>query len=120
MIKIIALIVGLFLTAIPVRETKTVVTKMPETETTVGKFTSEFTDNGKQYYQFKSHDDTVWWVLSESEIGFEPSMNKEYILSYCNNGTTKENKPCDCIPEWDCECEVYDDVFIEIYEEERK
>ena len=56
---------GLFFTAIPVRETKTVVTKMPEMETTVGKFTSEFTDNGKQYYQFKSHDNTVWWVLSE-------------------------------------------------------
>ena len=89
------------------------------TETADGKFTSEFTDNdGKRYYQFKSYDNTVGWVLSESEIGFEPSADKEYALLYCNNGTTKENKFCDCIQE--CECDVYDDVFIEIYEEEQK
>ncbi len=91
------------------------------TETVVGKFTSEFTDlDGERYYQFKSHDDTVWWALREKEIGFKQSMDKEYALLYCNNGTTKENKPCDCVPEWECECEVYDDVFIEIYEEEQK
>lgn len=91
------------------------------TETTVGKFTGEFIDlDGKRYYQFKSHDDTVWWALTEDEIGFIPSLQKEYTLLYCDNGTTKENKPCDCIPEWECECEVYDDVFIEIYEEEQK
>ena len=91
------------------------------TETVVGKFTSEFTDlDGERYYQFKSHDDTVWWALRENEIGFKPSMDKEYALLYCNNETTKENKPCDCVPEWGCECEVYDDVFIEIYEEEQK
>lgn len=89
------------------------------TETVVGKFTSEFTDlDGKRYYQFKSHDDTVWWALTESEIEFIPSLQKDYALLYCNNGTTKENKPCNCVAELECECEVYDDVFIEIYEEE--
>lgn len=88
-------------------------------ETVVGKFTRESTEyDGKRYYQFKSNDDTVWWVLTEEEFGFKPVTEKEYALLYCNNGTTKENKPCDCIPEWECECEVYDDVFIEIYEEE--
>ena len=91
------------------------------TETAVGEFTNEFIEfDGNQYYQFKSYDDTVWWALSENELGFKPLANKEYVLLYCNNGTTKESKPCDCIPEWECECEVYDDVFIEIYEEEQK
>ena len=91
------------------------------TEVAVGKFTTDFLDsNGKQYYQFKSNDDAVWWALTEKEIGFKPVMEKEYALLYCNNGTTKQNKPCDCIPDWECECELYDDVFIEIYEEEQK
>ena len=91
------------------------------TETAIGKFTNCFTEfDGKQYYQFKSHDNTVWWALTEDDIGFKPSMEKEYALVYCDNGTTKENKPCDCIPEWECECEVYDDVLVEIFEEEEK
>ena len=68
--------------------------------------------NTNTYYQFKSNDNEVWWVLTESEIGFIPSENTEYVLVYDNNGTTKANKPCDCAPELDCECEVYDDVFL--------
>ena len=91
------------------------------TETVQGRFTNEITEqDGKQYYQFKSLDDTVWWCLTRTEIGFVPSLDKEYTLLYCNNGTTNKNKPCDCLTEWECECEVYDDVFIEIYEEEIK
>ena len=114
MTKLIAIIMGLIFAITPQAENIS-------TETAVGKFTSEFTEpNGKHYYQFKSCDDTVWWCLTEDEIGFIPSMDKKYVLLYCNNGTTKENKPCDCIAEWGCECEVYDDVFMEIYEEEQK
>jgi hypothetical protein len=82
--------------------------------TTVGKFdgTYEATDqNGitDTYYQFKANDDSVWWALTESQMSFVPDENKEYTLTYDNNGTTKANKPCDC-----CECEVYDDVFLGI------
>ena len=96
-----------------------VLSKNIPTETAVGKFVSRFSSvSGKTYYQFKSYDDTVWWSLTEDEIGFAPTEDKEYTLLYCNNGTTKENKSCECIPEWDCECEVYDDVFIEVYEKE--
>ena len=86
---------------------------------TVGKFhhTMELKDiNGTEdtYYQFRSNDDQVWWLLTETEMGFVPDYNTEYTLTYDNNGTTKENKSCDCKPEWECECEVYDDVFINI------
>ena len=109
MTKVIAVIVGLILAITPATESKT----------TVGKFTSGvITLDGKQHYQFKSNDNTVWWFLTEDEIGFTPSTDKEYVLLYSDNGTTKENKPCDCAPELECECEVYDDVFIKIYEEE--
>ena len=91
------------------------------TETAIGKFTNEFIDiDGKQYFQFKSYDDAVWWILTKDDIGFVPMLEKEYALLYCNNGTTKENKSCDCVPDLECECEVYDDVLIEIYEEEQK
>lgn len=91
------------------------------TETAIGKFKNELVDAyNRKYYQFRSYDDTVWWLLTEDEIGFKPSTEKEYALLYCNNGTTKANKSCDCLLEWECECELYDDVFIEIYEEEQK
>lgn len=43
-------------------------------------------------------------------------MEKDYILKYDNNGTTAENKSCECLPEWECECEVYDDIFLGIFE----
>ena len=87
------------------------------TEMATGQFLGDTLSEGKKYYQFKSNDNTVWWLLTEEEIGFIPSIEKQYTLVYCNNGTTKENKSCGCLPEWECECEVYDDVFIEIYEE---
>lgn len=63
-------------------------------------------------YQFKSYDDTVWWVLSVEEIGFIPEANKSYTLVYYDNNTTE----CfDCPAEYDCECEVYDDIFLGIF-----
>ena len=85
----------------------------------VGKFhnTTELTDsNGNTdiYYQFKSNDNEVWWLLTETEMGFVPNENAEYALTYYNNGTTRESKPCDCPSEWNCECEVYDDIFLGI------
>lgn len=87
--------------------------------TAVGKFGEYFeaTDtngNTNMYYQFKSNDNETWWLLTEEEIGFVPDEYAEYVLTYDNNGTTKENKPCDCDPELDCECEVYDDVLIRV------
>lgn len=69
-------------------------------------------ENSSTWYQFRSDDDTVWWCLTEEELGFIPEYGTKYNLTYNNNGTTAENKPCDCIPEWECECEVYDDEFI--------
>lgn len=79
--------------------------------------TFEATDsngNANTYYQFKSNDNEVWWALTAEELGFVPKANAEYILTYDNNGTTKANKPCDCAPEFECECEVYDDIFLEV------
>lgn len=87
----------------------------------VGRFTSEFANlQGNQCYQFKSYDGEVWWCLEVNEIGFIPTMDKKYTLLYYDNGTTKGSKPCYCLPEWDCECEVYDDIFLGIFEEEQK
>ena len=86
--------------------------------TTEGKFHTAFDDvYGEMLYQFKSDDNTVWWLLTEDEIGFIPNFNDKYTLTYDNNGTTADNKPCDCIPEYDCECEVYDDEFISLRRE---
>ena len=88
---------------------------------TIGKFHGTITtydenDNTELYYQFKSNDNTVWWMLTEEEIGCIPNGSAEYVLIYDNNGTTKENKSCDCEPEYECECEIYDDEFIAIRE----
>lgn len=82
-----------------------------------GKFYTTFLANDymgreENYYQFRSDDNTVWWALTEAEIGGVPDNETEYTLIYYDNGTTAENKPCDCLPEWECECEVYDDIFI--------
>lgn len=87
----------------------------------VGKFYGniEGTDtNGNTdiYYQFKSNDDEVWWLFTAKEIGFVPNTNTEYTLTYNTNGTTRVNNPCDCTPELECECEVYDDEFVGIRE----
>lgn len=87
------------------------------TQIAQGKFTNSFEElDGQTYYQFKSNDNLVWWCLTEKEIGFKPSTEKEYVLLYCDNGTTADNKPCDDLPELECECEVYDDVFFAIFE----
>lgn len=81
----------------------------------VGQFYDKFEavdQNGNEntYYHFKANDDSVWWSLTAEEIGFIPIANKEYTLSYDNNGTTKANKTCDCVVE--CECDVYDDILL--------
>ena len=68
--------------------------------------------NTNTYYHFKSNDDKVWWLVTADELGFIPKANTEYVLVYDDNGTTKANKPCDCAPEDECECEVYDDIFL--------
>jgi hypothetical protein len=31
-----------------------------------------------------------------------------------DKGTTAENKPCDCLAEYECECELYDDELIAV------
>ncbi len=90
----------------------------PNVNKVAGKFYDSFeaTDingNTDTYYQFKSNDDSVWWMLTAEEIGCIPNGNMEYVLTYDNNGTTKENKSCSCT---DCECEVYDDIFVTIRE----
>ena len=69
--------------------------------------------NGETYYQFKSNDNTVWWCLTASEIGFKPIIGKQYTLIYFNNDTT-DCKACDAI--YECECEVYDDIFLGVFE----
>ena len=86
-------------------------------ETAVGTFTGTITDaNGDEYFHFKSNDNAVWWLLTAKEMGFTPKANTEYVLTYDNKGTTKANKPCGCEPEFECECEVYDDELVSIVE----
>ena len=81
---------------------------------TIGQFTNCFEDiDGEIYYQFKSYDNTVWWANTKSEIGYIPELNKPYEMVYYNNQTTD----CfDCEPRYDCECEVYDDIFLFVKE----
>ena len=66
------------------------------------------------YYQFRSHDDEVWWILTSDEIGHVPESNTEYNLTFYDCGTTEPYENCDCTADMDCECYLYDDVFIEI------
>lgn len=68
------------------------------------------------WYQFQSDDNAIWWRLSREEIGHIPDNKTKYILIYNDNGTTAENKPCNCASYIDCECELYDDKFIHIKE----
>lgn len=70
------------------------------------------------YYQFKSDDGTEWWILTETEIGHIPNTNDKYTLYYTDNGTVKGTQMCDCLPEWDCECYLYDDIFFYIERQE--
>ena len=91
---------------------------------TRGKFYASFTandyrDQEEKLYQFRSDDNEVWCALTAEEIGHIPDDETEYMMIYYDNGTKAENKPCDCLEEWDCECEVYDDIFIEIIAVER-
>ena len=80
----------------------------------VGRFTTSFVElDGNTYYQFKAYDDTIWWVLTPEEIGFTPEADKTYVLTYCDNGTTDCTE---CAKELDCECEVYDDIFLAVKE----
>lgn len=66
------------------------------------------------YYQFRSDDDSVWWILTAEEIGHIPNTEDKYKLYYTDNGTVKETPVCDCLPEWECECYLYDDIFFAI------
>lgn len=66
------------------------------------------------YYQFRSDGDSVWWILTAAEIGHIPNTEDKYKLYYTDNGTVKETQVCDCLPEWDCECYLYDDIFFYI------
>lgn len=84
-----------------------------------GKFYGDLTCKNYQgienvYYQFRSDNDTVWWVLTIEEIGHIPNADDKYILYYTDNGTVKGDPVCDCLPEWDCECYLYDDIFFYI------
>ena len=67
------------------------------------------------YHHFRSDDEEDWWALTEEfEIGHKPNYTDKYRLYYSDNGTTKENPPCDCPPEYECDCYVYDDIFLHI------
>lgn len=102
-----------------------------------GRFYTRFNDNDGHgntqiFYEFRSNDDSVRWILSTEELAgidndnskcsFEelerveniPDYESEYTLIYYDNGTNKLNKPCDCPEEWECECEVYDDIFLAV------
>ena len=78
---------------------------------------TDYKDIEDTYYQFKSDDDTVWWILTAKEIGHVPNTDDKYTLYYANNGTVEESRVCDCLPEWDCECYLYDDIFLYIEKE---
>lgn len=67
-------------------------------------------------YEFESYDKSVRWVLSREQFGGSvPQIGKGYTLCYYDNGTTADNKPCSDAPELECECEVYDDIFLTIF-----
>lgn len=71
--------------------------------------------NADIHYLFKSDDNETWCNLTESEIGFIPNTTDKYILTYDNGGTPEQDLSiCGCLPEWECECHVYDDEFISI------
>ena len=74
-----------------------------------------YKDEEEVVYQFRSDDNSVWRLLTEEEVGEIPNFTDIYTLIFFDNGTTAENKSCDCIPEWECECELYDDIFLGIY-----
>lgn len=67
-----------------------------------------------ELYQFKSFDNEIWWSLTKVELGFVPNSSKKYTLVYYQNDTTKDNHTCN--PKYDCECYLYDDLFLGCYE----
>lgn len=69
--------------------------------------------NEKVFYQFRSEDDSVWWILTAEEIGHIPNNKDKYTLYYTDNGTIA----CDDLPELECECYLYDDIFFHIERE---
>ena len=75
-----------------------------------------YRSNGNAYYQFKSNDGKTWWSLIGSEINFVPKSGQQYILTFDNNGTTKDNFVCDFTVDHNCECFLYDDVLISVRE----
>ena len=102
LITLIALITSMFCGAISIK-------------TVEGKFYHDIdlTDhNGfmDKYYQFRSDDNSVWWLLTAEEIGEIPDTETKYSLKYDNNFTTD----CDCPEEFNCDCYCYDDEFIGI------
>lgn len=64
--------------------------------------------NSEYHYHFKACDNSVWWFITADELGFVPKADTLYYFVYDDNGTTF----CDCPPEYDCDCFVYDDTFI--------
>jgi hypothetical protein len=74
---------------------------------------SDTQGNEETYYQFRSDDNETWWLLTEEEIGEVPNTEDKYVLTYHNGGTAEQGSVCDCPPEYECECHVYDDIFID-------
>lgn len=78
--------------------------------------------NGDTAYQFKSYDNEVWWLIDSLDVkrpDVELRVGGEYILTYFDNGTTKDHYKCigkPCKEKDDCECWVYDDILLDIYE----
>lgn len=64
------------------------------------------------WYQFKSYDNSVWWALTEEEIGHIPEENSTYTLIYYDNGTNQENHTCP--EEYECDCYCYDDILVSV------
>lgn len=76
-----------------------------EIEAAVGSFCHVFLDGT---YQFESEDGETRWVLSVGELGFVPDMCRKYTVYFSQNRTKNEL----CSPECECECCLYDDIFL--------
>lgn len=102
---------------IPAEEINGIITEgtVIEVEKAVGKFYGGYkakNSEGKTEtcYQFKSDDNMVWWFLTTEEIGHTPNLSDKYTIYFSQNGT----KECDCPPEYDCDCFLYDDIFFSV------
>ena len=112
-ISMIMIIITLMVMSNVMEENKNLVSVEGEfvSESEVYCITTETTD---KMYLFKSYDGTTTWALEEEEIGFVPCLGETYTLTYDNKGTTAENKPCNCLEEYECECELYDDEVVKV------